>query len=40
MTQIYFITEKQLREATLINDNTEATYLNKAIMDAQDVDLQ
>lgn len=40
MTQIYFITEKQLREATLINDNTEATYLNKAIIDAQDVDLQ
>lgn len=40
MIQIYFISEKQLREATLINDNVEATYLNKAIMDAQEVGLQ
>lgn len=40
METVYFISEKELRSKTLINENVDAAYLNNAIITAQEVDLQ
>lgn len=37
---IYFISEKTLREQSLINDNVEGMFLNSAIYNAQVINLQ
>lgn len=40
MTNIYFISEKTLREESLINDNVDSSFILSAIRTAQDINLQ
>ena len=40
MNKVYFISEKNLRAQSLINDNVDSTYLNSAILTAQTTNLK
>lgn len=40
MNTIYFISEKTLREQSLINDNVESSFISYAIKNAQMINLQ
>lgn len=40
MERIYMVSEKELRTASLINENVDSAFLQRSILDAQEINLQ